>query len=104
MNKLHVYKSLGIIEAYFMFLSEKLDAPTSDYVMTHLDLLQKWVDESCIDERHTTPIDVLCGYRYKQEISNDDDSLSDHCPVIKAPHLYLKDVCCCCGKVKDDKN
>lgn len=81
MNKIHVYKSLGVIESYIMFLNDKLDSTTSDYVMTHLDLLQKWVDES-----------VYCIKVLPHECHLTDDK----------QHKWYNGKCDYCGKVKDE--
>lgn len=86
MNKHHLYKSLGVIESYIMFLNDKLDSTTSDYVMTHLDLLHDWIDKSCIDEKHTTPV-------YTHE---------NGCKVNSGLHVYYNGKCDYCGNVKDD--
>lgn len=80
MKKEHIYKSLGVIESYIMLLNDKLNSTTSDYVMTHLDALQEWVDKSIIDDR-----------KYE-----------NGCKVNAGLHIYYNGKCDYCGKVKDD--
>lgn len=113
MNKNEIYKSIGVIESAIMCAKETIGFVNTDYVMEHLTAVQDWVDKSCIDEKHTTPVYTCHEINSMKELVDKLGNLpnpelkptstfSNGCKVNAGLHVYYNGKCDYCGKVKDD--